>query len=348
MQFGTFVEVGIGLAMMYAMLALLCTTINELIATFSRMRSDNLKSAIFHLIDNKQLYLSFYNNGIIRSELEAATGKSLEEKTPDPTKLEAAPSTQTDERYSPKPSEEDKPRRHTSYMDSKTFALALIDSLDTSKPIRSVAEAISIAEKLPQSNIRDVLLPALNDAGGELQKARENVAMWFDGAMDRLSGNYKRQIQKITLIIAFLIAALINADSIAITRELWTNDNLRQNIADQATKLTPEILAQKCPAEATPSDPAKALDAKLDCEDRELRKRIDALKPFPLGWDFSKASNICTVEAILKIIGFILTALAISLGAPFWFDLMQKLVDIRGAGKKPSTQVEKDTANAAR
>lgn len=348
MQFGTFVEVGIGLAMMYAMLALLCTTINELIATFSRMRSDNLKGAILHLVDNKQLYLSFYNHGIIRSEIEASVGKPLAEKAPDPTKLEAALDAQKHEKYSPKPEAGDMPGQHTSYLDSKTFALALIDSLDSTKPIKSVEEAIAIAEKLPQSNIRDVLLPALNDAGNDLQKARENVATWFDGAMDRLSGNYKRQIQKITLAIAFIIAAAINADSIAITRELWEHDNLRSGIADQATKLTPEILAQKCPPETAPADPAHALDKQLDCQVNYVKTRLDALKPLPLGWDLAKLRELGVADALLKIIGIILTALAISLGAPFWFDLMQKLVDIRGAGKKPTTQVEKDIANAAR
>jgi hypothetical protein len=36
-----------------------------------------------------------------------------------------------------------------------------------------------------------------------------------------------------------------------------------------------------------------------------------------------------------NLIGFLITALAVSLGAPFWFDLLNKLVSIRGAGIKP-------------
>jgi hypothetical protein len=36
-----------------------------------------------------------------------------------------------------------------------------------------------------------------------------------------------------------------------------------------------------------------------------------------------------------RLLGFIITALMLSLGAPFWFDLLKKLVALRGAGVKP-------------
>jgi hypothetical protein len=45
--------------------------------------------------------------------------------------------------------------------------------------------------------------------------------------------------------------------------------------------------------------------------------------------------------------GFLLTALAISLGAPFWFDMLNKLVQVRGAIKEPTkAQAGGDTATA--
>lgn len=39
--------------------------------------------------------------------------------------------------------------------------------------------------------------------------------------------------------------------------------------------------------------------------------------------------------AILKAIGLAMTALAITLGAPTWFQILQKFVDIRSTDKKP-------------
>src|SRR5262249_4522387 len=38
----------------------------------------------------------------------------------------------------------------------------------------------------------------------------------------------------------------------------------------------------------------------------------------------------------IKLLGLLATALAVSLGAPFWFDLLNKLVSLRGAGKRIS------------
>ncbi len=37
-------------------------------------------------------------------------------------------------------------------------------------------------------------------------------------------------------------------------------------------------------------------------------------------------------------LGFIITSAALSLGAPFWFDLLNKLVSMRSAGQKPAPE----------
>jgi hypothetical protein len=38
---------------------------------------------------------------------------------------------------------------------------------------------------------------------------------------------------------------------------------------------------------------------------------------------------------LARLLGWMLTILAISLGAPFWFDMLNKLVNVRSAGKSP-------------
>jgi len=42
-------------------------------------------------------------------------------------------------------------------------------------------------------------------------------------------------------------------------------------------------------------------------------------------------------------VGWLLTALALSLGAPFWFDLFNKLVNMRHGMGKPEVKAEKDS-----
>ncbi|TBE02326.1 hypothetical protein [Rhizobium ruizarguesonis] len=330
MQMGTFLEVGISLAVMYAMLGLMCTTVNELLATFLKFRSNNLKGAILQLIDNQQLYRSFYNHGIIKSELEMTAKQPVPTKQPDASQLQnAVPNPATDPGDAKKPVAKDAPGKHTSYMDSKTFALALLDSLDTSKPITSVQEALEIANKLPQSNIRDIMLNALSDAGQDLQKARDSIAGWFDGAMDRLSGQYKRDMQKVTLLLGLLLAVILNADSFAVTRELWRNATIRAEIVQKAANIPSNEITNTCARE--PQDQQETCGIKL------LNKRLADLAPLPLGWNLKAvtADRAGLLYLLLKIPGLLATALAISLGAPFWFDLLQKFMDIRGTGKKP-------------
>ncbi|MGR9257477.1 hypothetical protein [Rhizobium leguminosarum] len=237
------------------------------------------------------------------------------DKAAEEPKLEAAP----------KPAKQDSPGFHTSYLHAKTFALALIDSLDTSKPIKAVDEALGIANKLAPSNVKDVLLTAFNDANGDIDPARKQVATWFDGAMDRLSGQYERKIQMVTLGLGLACAAALNADSFAVTRELWRNETLRNEFAQKVADLS-GVGGNAC------TD--KVEDEKVSCELKSLNSQLAELAPLPLGWTASSTDRSLS-DVLLKICRLILTALAISLGAPFWFDLLQKFVSVRGTGKKP-------------
>jgi hypothetical protein len=71
----------------------------------------------------------------------------------------------------------------------------------------------------------------------------------------------------------------------------------------------------------------------------------------PIGWNSPQkqvtpgSSGTKLLTAILvKILGWLLTAAALTLGAPFWFDLLQKFVNIRGAGGKPRREDQKAAA----
>ena len=67
---------------------------------------------------------------------------------------------------------------------------------------------------------------------------------------------------------------------------------------------------------------------------KQLVQRLKELKHellLPVG----DARTTAAGEWLVKILGWLVTGLAISLGAPFWFDLLNRLVDLRGAGKRP-------------
>jgi hypothetical protein len=78
---------------------------------------------------------------------------------------------------------------------------------------------------------------------------------------------------------------------------------------------------------APPKDPAKCAQQKADAAGAALSK-VKQLG-LPIGWD--KANKPSKVDVGL-ISGWILTILALSLGAPFWFDVLNKFVRLRASG----------------
>ncbi|MEL7159476.1 MAG: hypothetical protein AAFN92_01855 [Bacteroidota bacterium] len=87
-----------------------------------------------------------------------------------------------------------------------------------------------------------------------------------------------------------------------------------------------------------------------DAADKDFRTSLEELKgllgneiaeirrPLGLGWEGVDLRKLSLYDLISKVLGFILTALAVSLGAPFWFDLLKKLVNIRSSGARPYEQ----------
>lgn len=50
----------------------------------------------------------------------------------------------------------------------------------------------------------------------------------------------------------------------------------------------------------------------------------------------------------IKLLGLLMTALAISMGAPFWFDTLNKVISIRGAGRSPTERAKSPEGPAKR
>jgi len=146
--------------------------------------------------------------------------------------------------------------------------------------------------------------------------------------MDRLSGSYKRWLKWISLSVGIALALALNADSFAIGTALWKDETLRAQIVNTAA----EITKADSPSSIQCAD-EKDLGKKLGCQ-------LNLLRPFPIGWN-QKSYPEKTEEWLAKIFGCLMTGLALSLGAPFWFDVLQKFMNVRGAGVKPTKEEEK-------
>jgi hypothetical protein len=294
-------DIAIGLVLMFLVLSLMGTVVNEYISTLMKLRASILKNAIENLLDNPALRADFYNHGLIDGTKQA-TGD------------------------------------HPSYFSGQTFAMAVVGSIDAAKTVPSFADVKTAVENMPDCNIRDVLLTQLTKANGDLDKLRNGIASYFDASMDRVSGIYKRYLKWISLGVGLVIVLALNADSIKVGSALWSDSSLRAQMVQSANDFLNNNVQPPAPtADANAAVTAESTTAFAD--------RLDTLnatiRPLPIGWkasDFFSPLSWNGLESwLMKFFGLAITALAISLGAPFWFDMLSKLMNIRGTGIKPES-----------
>jgi hypothetical protein len=315
----TTLDVVIGLVFVYLLLAILCSTINEWIAGLFKTRSSNLSTAIKQLLDNQPgvgggvttFLQQFYRHPLI-------SGMQL----PGKTKPDGPPE-----------------RAHFAYLSARTFATTLMDLVTPGKSSITYKDLQDGLSAMPNGDVKTALLALIQNANGDLTKAQKNIETWFDDSMDRASGWYKRQAALITVIIAVFLTVLANADTINIVRTLWKNPSERALIVQQAQNRAGQDLQPSVKAiyenKDNPLQPTairRVTPDEMDALGDVLGWKRDAPRLSQLGW-------------LQHLFGWFLTAVAVSLGAPFWFDVLNKLINIRNAGKKPAKSDEQSQKN---
>ncbi len=403
-------EIVIGLIFVYLLLSLVCSAVNEVIASLINKRGKNLLEGIKHLLSDSQftgLAQQLYTHGLVAS---------ISRESIDP----------------------DKPNRLPSYMSAKTFALALLDilgsrgasenwkevveqrgrdletaraelsvkpddaglqrkfkeagaalekaqaslkeasaaedaSAEAGKAARQVTgprdfrnlqaasekldQALAIGRalaarlpdplgpiergigNLPDGNTKECLLVlaektkreagVVSDqitAGHLVARLQQNIEDWFNDGMDRVSGWYKRWAQGLLLAVALVCVFAANMDTFMLAKRFSRDSALRASVvaaAEQAARVDT----------ATASDSAPAREALL---------KVSENLALPVGWivspDDPYRSDLVpgsVVGWLVKLLGLLITVGAVSLGAPFWFDLLSKFVNLRGAGTPP-------------
>ncbi len=293
-------DVAIGLVLVYLTLGLVCTAISELINQRLGLRSSTLQDALLRLLEGESTRAAFFAHPLISPLREAND-------------------------------------TYPSYVPSELFARAVLDLAAKGKPPANVEELRAIlvdpACGLP-TQPRQALLTLLDASVTDLDEARRRIAAWFDHTMDRASGWYRRHIQRYTFLASLVLVTVLNADTLAIARATWNDEGLRHEVAAQAQLMVSA-------GQDGPGQVKKAAEV-LQEELRGLQK-----SGVPLGWDHAAVAElipalrdddapddthmrVATVLAWLqKVFGLFASAFAVSLGAPFWFDLLNRLTRLR-------------------
>lgn len=180
------------------------------------------------------------------------------------------------------------------------------------------------------------------DQKNSLQIFREKLEGWFDSSMDRITGELKKKhTRPITFWVGLVVVVSLNVDTIDITKYLYDHKQEAKAFADRA-----EVAAKVLNTNAS-SDLQAA---------NHIQIALDSLKSvapadFPLGWSADWKAVQKKERSLAETIGnhlagWLATVMAIMLGAPFWFDLLNKVANIRGSGAKPASSTDKQREEA--
>jgi hypothetical protein len=172
------------------------------------------------------------------------------------------------------------------------------------------------------------------DTQEQLERFQKEIEMWFDQSMQRASGVYKRNAKGVAILLGTAIAVAANADSINIVNRLSRDSMLRSTVNLYAQQLVEKNAKTK-------------LDnlASLTKVQQDVDRALDNVA-LPFGWsepnklERDRQGNLLWSAFMVKLFGWILSGVAISMGAGFWFEALNKIINIRNAGKKPPSATE--------
>jgi hypothetical protein len=312
-------DVVVGMVFIYLLLSIICTAANEMISSLFSMRARDLAKGIATLLADKRV------KGLDQLLYEHPLVKSL---------------------Y--------RGKRKPSYIPDHAFALALLDGIapfdgEGDRAISGIRAAVDGLKD--DSELKRLLSIFLQQAGEDFTKLQAAIETWFNDSMSRVAGWYKRKSQVITIVLAVLLTGATNADTLLIAKRLYTDSALRAAVVAQAQEFAKQqpAFAASPPAKTSeaPSTPSAGEEAGSPAAQpatgnaREtFTQTLGTLEQIgiPLGWEAMPKKE----EWVNKIIGLLLTALAISLGAPFWFDVLNRVTKIRSTGAAPEAATKEE------
>ncbi|WP_044173764.1 hypothetical protein [Flectobacillus major] len=253
-------------------------------------------------------------------------------------------------------------RRPVSYIQPSLFVQVLLNEL-TNKADARVEDIEYFREAIlkQQGEIKDLLLSLVKKSNTQ-EEFQANIEAWYNAYMEQISYWYKRYNQRVVWAVSIGCTLLFNLDTIKITSAIYNNPALRATMVQQATNVAQQsryqdfVVAENVDfmqqvGQTNPSllSPQTAKDS-LKLKELFIRYQYQKASDLgiPIGWGgVHSASELkATVGSIQTVLGWIITISALSYGAPFWFEVLVKLVNIRNVSKRPEVaKAESKKAN---
>jgi hypothetical protein len=336
-------DVAIGLVFIYCLYSLLTTTIAEFIAVIFQLRAKNLHRAISRMLDDGKTPVfadDFYKTPLVKYLASGRFSRFFEVNT--------------------------KPSNIPPNLFSQGLLYLLKEgSQDELTPLQAIRKKLELPKDVEDNKINDTkkyLLFLLKEANGDIEKFTQSVEQWFDATMERCIGWYKKNMSFITLFLGLLLATIFNIDSFKIVSELSKDPKAREQYVQLAGQLVQNpLFTETAPTFDSSLYNRLLSDPDLIKKSGNNKVRLEKMaNDSVLGHFFStqkailarmdnlyqlseQPRNILSFERTSKksfkwfysgwvnFLGCLVTAIALALGAPFWFDLLNKLMKLRNS-----------------
>jgi hypothetical protein len=307
-----YLDLAIGISFIYLLMALVCSTVNESIAGVINSRGKTLEKGISALLQDPDLKKKFYAHPLIQGIKQDDDG------------------------------------RMPSYIASNKFALALMDILTGPNASASNAEALCEGVKnLKDEAAKTALTAVLQNP--QFKTDQERLEAWYEQSMNRVTGWYKRTSQIRIYVLAAAVTLFMNADSLKILKTLWNNPTMSavlvENAKERLQKGRPDAEGQPMVTYDNPDDPTASTPTAIPekdvitAQEKQLLGQVTGWQgDWITDWPHPKDAGFFSWIAYLlkeRFGGWLITILAVSLGAPFWFDTLSRFMNVRSAGKPP-------------
>ncbi len=358
------IEVAIGIILLFLFVSLICTAIREVIESIFKTRAMDLERGVRQLFDDAQ-GSDFAKHFFDHPQIYALFAGDYDPKKLSVSFLTGLKTWLYGLLGLNKPDPETRMpwgARKTlpSYIPAASFSAALLDLLArgpvsaTPSPNLAAAGALSLEQirasvnTLPNARLQRAVLNAIDLADGDLQAARTHLETWFNANMDRVAGWYKRRTQTILLALGLGAAVFLNIDAITVTGRLFQDKALRAAVVAEAGKVSDQKDTKAAGVGSGQPQQAAGKDLATKLADIDgLRAQFEKVG-FPIGWPAPQAANnsvpyqLSAWQVVTMVLGWLITGLAVTLGAPFWFDLLSKVMVVRSTLKpvvgKPAGQ----------
>ena len=343
MFYNVVIDVFIGLIFIYLLYSLLATVLMELIARWFNLRARMLMRGLRRMLEDHVSvkgnwfqrstvynYIAEMWNYVYRFFMPMNKNEKLVKRFYDQPSIKYLG--------------EDKAFSKPGYLQPHNFSNTIVQMLRGNEYDGSTNnEAAFIKNALDNNSLninRETLSHLKNlfaDARQDVYVFRMRLEQWFEETMERANGWYKRQTQIILILIGFFIAWQFNVDSIAISKILLKDKKVREQMVQLA--ISKQESYEKM--QTSLNDTTRRSDSSFIQNKQPVDSAYNVLKE-----DAANTQNILGLRddnnpyqkrRSLKWFGWLITALAISMGAPFWFDMLNRVVKLRSTGTRPAT-----------